>query len=471
MIDVVSVKNRILEKAIRGELVPHIGSAEQVEVMLEGISAEYLDLAARKETKICKTAEMFSDDIYDIPNNWKWVPLGKLCIMLSRGKSPKYSEEKKYPVFAQKCNQPDGLALWKALFLDPETLEKWPEYFRLRDKDVVINSTGTGTVGRIGYYTSETLNVEYPFMVPDSHVTVVRTGEGVVSRYIYYALRSISLQNIMEKTFRGSTNQKEFYIDSVYATPIPIPPTEEQILIVNKLDEVFGQLKLINELQLQYSSDLEVLKSKIIDAGIQGKITEQLLEDGTAEELLWQIAEEKNQLIKEKKIKATKSLAEITEDEIPFEIPNNWKWIRLGDLIQIKSGDGLIKTDMVDGDIPVYGGNGISGYHNKCNVNKRTVVIGRVGVNCGSVHITEKRAWVTDNAFITSYPEKYIDQNYLSICLKYLELGKRQTATAQPVISGAKVYPVLFPVPPLAEQRRIAIRIMELLSVICEESI
>lgn len=85
-------------------------------------------------------------------------------------------------------------------------------------------------------------------------------------------------------------------------------------------------------LQNQYSSDLEVLKSKIIDAGIQGKLTEQLPEDGTAEELLEQIEEEKNQLIKEKKIKKEKALSEILEEEIPFELPDNWEWVRLNDI-------------------------------------------------------------------------------------------------------------------------------------------
>lgn len=86
--------------------------------------------------------------------------------------------------------------------------------------------------------------------------------------------------------------------------------------------------------------NLEILKSKIINAGIQGKLTEQLPEDGTAEELLEQIAEEKKQLIKEKKIKATKALPEITEDEIPFEIPENWKWVRLADICsKITSGN------------------------------------------------------------------------------------------------------------------------------------
>ena len=100
----------------------------------------------------------------------------------------------------------------------------------------------------------------------------------------------------------------------------PVPPIKEQRRIIEKVNSIFEQLDIIDNLQLQYAADLEVLKSKIIDAGIQGKLTEQLPEDGTAEDLLEQIAEEKKQLVKEKKIKSTKVLPEITEDEMPFEI-------------------------------------------------------------------------------------------------------------------------------------------------------
>lgn len=118
---------------------------------------------------------------------------------------------------------------------------------------------------------------------------------------------------------------------------------------------------------------------------------------------------------------------------------------------------------MVRGSIPVYGGNGITGYHNKGNVHKETVVIGRVGYYCGSIHITAKEAWVTDNAFITAYPESYIDRDYFTQVLKYMDLGKNNNATAQPVVSGKKIYPLLFPLPPLQEQKRIVLKLSKVL--------
>ena len=156
--------------------------------------------------------------------------------------------------------------------------------------------------------------------------------------YVYYYFQTKVFRRYFENENNKQINQVTQAIlkDAI----IPLPPMNEQKRIVKKIKETFEFLDIIDNLQTQYSSDLEVLKSKIIDAGIQGKLTEQLPEDGTAEELLEQIAEEKKLLIKEKKIKATKALPEITDDEIPFDIPDNWRWVRLNDICsKITSGN------------------------------------------------------------------------------------------------------------------------------------
>lgn len=486
MIDIVATKNRILEMAIHGELVPHRGTVRQVDEILSNIEIEVKDLEKKKETKISKTAEMLSDDIFDVPDNWKWVPLGKLCIMLSRGKSPKYSEIKKYPVFAQKCNQPNELALWKALFLDETTLEKWPEYFRLRNEDVVINSTGTGTVGRIGFYTNETLNPKYPFMLPDSHVTVVRTGKGIVSKYIYYVLRTATLQTIMEKTFRGSTNQKEFYIDSVYATPIPVPPTEEQELIVKKLDAVFGMCETIEKLQVQYKSDIEVLKSKLIDAGMQGKLTEQLPEDGTAEALYADIQEEKTKLIKEKKIKKEKALPEVSEEEIPFEIPANWKWVRMSEILDVRDGTHdspqyyengipmITSKNLSSGELDFENVKYVSEEDAK-KINERSAVddgdilFAMIGTIGNPVLVKKEKEFVVKNvALFKMYEDTKLSMEYVYWYLmrEQSEFKKIVSGGLQPFVSLKQFREHVMPLPPYTEQVRIAQKIEELLSFI-----
>lgn len=197
----------------------------------------------------------------------------------------------------------------------------------------------------------------------------------------------------------------------------------------------------------------------------------------TGKQLLDRIIEERNKKllaeweeVLKKNPKAKKPApivaSEIDEEEIPFEIPENWCWCRLGDLISISSGDMLTSSQMKNGKIPVYGGNGITGYHNVSNIHEETIVIGRVGFYCGSVHLTEKEAWVTDNAFTTSYSKKCLNREYLIIALRQLDLGRQQNKTAQPVVSGKKIYPMLFPLPPLAVQNAIVETLEQVLPLV-----
>jgi type I restriction enzyme S subunit len=107
-------------------------------------------------------------------------------------------------------------------------------------------------------------------------------------------------------------------------------------------------------------------------------------------------------------------------------------------------------------------GIGVNGHHDQANVVEPTLVIGRVGYYCGSVHITPAKAWVTDNAFITRYPKSYLDMEWLYWLLVGTNLKENDSATAQPVISGSKLYPIVVALPPHAEQSRIVSRVNEL---------
>ena len=228
------------------------------------------------------------------------------------------------------------------------------------------------------------------------------------------------------------------------------------------------------------------LKNSILQLAMEGKITIQDHEDEPASVLLEEIRKEKEKLIKEKKIKRNKNESIIyrnnghfyekvgkkgepvcIDDEIPFEIPDSWEFSRLANIISISSGYILTSNNMnKNGTIPVYGGNGVTGIHDKYNINKKTLIIGRVGFHCGNAHISEKKAWVTDNAFITTFPEKYINFNFLELLITFLNLKKYSSSTAQPVISGKKIYPIIIPIPPLEEQERIVEKIEGLLPYI-----
>ena len=142
-------------------------------------------------------------------------------------------------------------------------------------------------------------------------------------------------------------------------------------------------------------------------------------------------------------------------------MPEGWAWCRLGNLISIKSGDAIKVRQNQKGRIPVYGGNGITGYCSEYNIETPTIIIGRVGFNCGSVHLSEEKAWVTDNAFITTFNHEVLNINFLSQLLIFLNLRNYSNSTAQPVISGKTIYPILFPLPPYSEQERIVQTINE----------
>lgn len=150
----------------------------------------------------------------------------------------------------------------------------------------------------------------------------------------------------------------------------------------------------------------------------------------------------------------------------PYELPKGWCWATLGDCIYVKSGTSINVRNNQTGCVPIYGGNGINGYCSTPNVEKTTIVIGRVGFNCGSVHFVKEKAWVTDNAFITTIIGKGYTEEFLLYLLEQLNLKKYANSTAQPVISGAKIYPITVPLPPYAEQQRIVNAIKISLSLI-----
>ncbi len=214
---------------------------------------------------------------------------------------------------------------------------------------------------------------------------------------------------------------------------------------------------------------IKKLRELILELAVRGKLVTQDPNDEPASELLKRIAAEKAELVKQGKIKKQKPQPEISEDEKPFELPEGWEWTRLGDIVKVSSGDGLTSSQMeVSGDIPVYGGNGINGYHDSFNVSKRTLVIGRVGFYCGSIRVTPSRAWVTDNAFKTEFSEDNLYLDFLRVLLTITNLKENENATAQPVISGKKIYPIVVAIPPYQEQRSIVKKVEELM-FLCEQ--
>lgn len=252
------LKKSILQEAIQGKLVHQIAEEGTAQELLEQIKIEKKKLV--KDGKLKKSALNDSvifrgddnkywekngveticidDEIpFEIPATWIWVRLDGICSYIQRGKSPKYSPIKKYPVIAQKCNQWAGFCIDKAQFIDPNSLSSYSEERLLQDGDLMWNSTGLGTLGRMAIYQSA-LN-PYELAVADSHVTVIRPLKAhVLSQYLYYYFVSDTVQSVIEDKSDGSTKQKELSTTTVKNYLVPIPPYREQQRIVEKVKAV-----------------------------------------------------------------------------------------------------------------------------------------------------------------------------------------------------------------------------------------
>ena len=250
-------KKRTLTLAIQGKLVPQDPNDEPASVLLERIRAEkkaklgkkYVDSYIYKGDDNCyyekvgETVTNISDEMpFDLPENWAWCRLKTICSYIHRGKSPTYGTEKILPIIAQKCNQWSGIQTQKCLFADRATIKKYTEEQYLCVGDIIINSTGTGTVGRTGYV-DDTLFKEYPKFVADSHVTVVRPSEYIDSKYIYLFLKSPVIQTDIEAKCSGSTNQIELATKTIQSYLIPLPPATEQYRITFSFFALEAKLK------------------------------------------------------------------------------------------------------------------------------------------------------------------------------------------------------------------------------------
>ena len=227
---------------------------------------------------------------FEVPEGWVWTTLEEICLFLSRGKSPKYSDtDKTYPVFAQKCNLKEGgISLEQARFLDPSTICKWSEEYKLKTGDVLVNSTGTGTVGRTRLFHEGCLK-NYPFVVPDSHVSVIRTTSEVKSEFVFAYISSQLIQQYLEDNLAGSTNQKELYIGVLSDLSFPLPPLAEQHRIVDEIEKWFSLIDIIENGKSDLQATIKQTKSKILDLAIHGKLVPQDPNDEPAIELLKRI--------------------------------------------------------------------------------------------------------------------------------------------------------------------------------------
>ncbi|WP_145529983.1 restriction endonuclease subunit S [Yersinia alsatica] len=250
------LRELILELAVRGKLVPQDPNDEPASELLKRIAAEKAELVKQGKIKKQKLLPEISEDEkpFELPSGWEWARLQDITSYIQRGKGPTYDENGTVYVVSQKCVQWTGFNLTFARFISDTTISKYGDERFLREHDLLWNSTGTGTAGRI----IELPSVSAKRLVADSHVTVIRPLS-ILSSFLCSYISSFGIQSRIEPDHEntlvsGTTNQVELSNSAVSSLPIPIPPSNEQNKIATTVQSL---LSLCDQLEQQSLTSLE----------------------------------------------------------------------------------------------------------------------------------------------------------------------------------------------------------------------
>lgn len=359
----------VLDLAVRGKLVGQDPEDEPASELLDRLIAEKLRMVEAGEIpKPKNVAVTVEDKPFQIPRNWAWARLEDLTEYLQRGKSPKYASGAGHPIISQKCVQWGGLDLSVAKQIDANSLNTYEPHRFLRNGDLLWNSTGTGTIGRV-------IRLADPprGLICDSHVTVVRCLL-VNSEYIRTWLRSDHVYGVIEERAAGGTKQVELTARLARNLPVPLPPLEEQHRVVAKVDELMALCDRLEEtrnsrdttrdrlttasLARLTASDtdkqsfqsharfalntlpaltarpdqIKSLRQTILDLAVRGKLVKQDPSDEPASALVDEISTTRKRLYAERKIPKPKPPLPLSQMRLPFEVPKSWTWSTLGQL-------------------------------------------------------------------------------------------------------------------------------------------
>lgn len=465
------LKASILQYAIQGKLVeqrPEEGTAEELYKKI--LADKNVRLNGKKEGKL--SSEKFKDDEipYDIPDTWKWVRFGHIMINRDAERIPlsvseRQNLEKKYDYYGA-----SGVIDKVDRYLFDETL-------------LLIGEDGANLLSRstpIAYLAKGQYWV-------NNHAHVLDCNRQLLClEYIMYFINAISLAPYVTGTAQPKMNQEK-----MNSIPIALPPLEEQYRIVAKIEELLpfvdryaASYEKLEQFNAKFPEDM---KKSILQYAIQGKLVEQRPEEGTAEELYKAIQEEKQKLIKEGKIKKEKPLAEITEDEIPFDIPESWKWVRLSQIIDVRDGTHDSPKYVPEG-IPLVTSKNLSNgtidfgnikfitqadadkINERSSVDENDILFAMIGSIGNPVLVKKDREFCIKNmALFKKYPNTNINMDFMYWFFYFAQYSLKLEASGgvQSFISLTRFREYLMPLPPYEEQGRIAKQI-ELMLPYCD---
>lgn len=532
------LRELILELAVRGKLVPQDPSDEPASVLLERIAEEKAQLVNEKKLKKQKELPAISDDElpYSIPKNWVWCRLDDICFGITSGSTPpksNFNESegipylKVYNIRDQKVDFD-----YKPQFVDLECHATKLKRSSLYPGDVIMNIVGP-PLGKVAIISND-----YPEWNCNQAITFFRPIEPSLNTYIYTYLRAGTFLRSIDLI--GTAGQDNISVTKSRSILLPTPPLEEQHRIVAKVDEL---MTLCDQLEQQTEASIaahqvlvttlldtltnsanaeelmqnwqmvaehfdtlftteesiDQLKQTILQLAVMGKLVPQDPNDEPAAKLLERIAEEKAQLIKDKKIKKQKALPPIADDEKPFGLPNGWEWCHLNSIISIMDAGwspacppeaspnndtwGVLKTTAVQNMEYWEHENKVLASSKEprpqYEVKKGDILItragpkNRVGVSC-LVQETRPKLMISDKIIRFHLVEVGMSENYVSLCLNagataaHLESAKSGMAESQMNISQDKLKVAPVPLAPIKEQLKIISKVEELLEF-CEQ--
>ena len=482
------LRKSVLQSAIQGKLTEQLATDDKVEDLLQAIKEEKELLIKEKKIKKQKTLpEITEEEIpFEIPENWKWVRLGEIVLINPRNKIDDDIEVSFIPMNLIEAGYKNKYCYEKRLWKNVKS-----SFTHIKKGDLGIAKITPCFQNRKSAIFDDLIN-EYGAGTTEINI-IRKIIKNFSMKYLLWFVKTEYFINGGVKSFTGTAGQQRINKDYLKMVLIPLPPLAEQKRIVEKLDNVLAnidELKANEEkLSILQKNFPDKLKKSILQSAIQGKLTEQLATDDNVEDLLQAIKEEKERLIKEKKIKKQKPLPEITEDEIPFAIPENWKWIRLGEIVSIL-GDGLHGTPIYDESGEYYFINGnnlleekiiiksttkkvsqIEYEKYKKNLNKDTMLVSINGT-IGNVAFYDNEKVMLGKSvcyfnLLKNVNKKYLKYIFYSVYfIKYV--NKMATGSTIKNLSLKAMNLFIIPLPPLAEQKRIVEKLDKLLADIEE---
>ena len=487
------LKSSILQLAIQGKLVeqrPEEGTGEELYQQIQAEKKRLIQEGKiKKEKPLPKIAE---DEVpFEIPESWKWVQWGEIVNIVS-ARRVHQSDWKMEGIPFYRAREIAKLAtdgyVENELFISQELYEEFSKSGVPKEGDLMV--TAVGTLGKT-YIVKD----KDHFYYKDASVICFENYAHVCSEYLKYLMES-ELMKSQIRSNSGGTTVATLTMVRMVEYLMPLPPLAEQKRIVAQIEQLLPYLdryeKAWNRLEDFGSRFPADMQRSILQMAIQGKLVEQRPEEGTGEELYRQIQAEKKRLIQEGKIKKEKPLPEIAEDEVPFEIPEGWKWVYFGELYSLSNGtasrgtEGGIERPVLR--LADLSGNTINTENvRKISLTEREFLSHKVQkddllfvrVNgskervATAFHYTaEKTISYCDHLFCGHKCSSLVDVDYVMFAFNCWATRKQlipeiKTTAGQNTINQTSMARILLPLPPLAEQKRIVARLEEILPL-CE---